>query len=125
MPDTNPSNTDASDIAATTNARDDRNAASVLNDQGSDTMVGGGGLGGVAAADDPLSGTAAAGTGTAPNAVIDVPLPAGTLDEHGQNPSATRAVQEEAAANPSPDENPLSRSDEPGHDGPATVGGRR
>jgi hypothetical protein len=97
-------------------ARDDRTAAAVVTDEQLDETPGGGGLGGTANAADPLSGTAAGRTGTAPNAPIDVPLPGQALDEDGQNPSATRAAQTEAAGEASPKPNPL---------GTTAVGGDR
>lgn len=73
----------AADTPLPTDARDDDNAAAVLEQEGSDRSPGGGGLFGE---DGPAGATAAPG-GTAPNAPIDVPLPAAARDG-GADPSA-------------------------------------
>lgn len=103
-----PTNEPNNDLPTTLpdDARDDRTAAAVLSDE-LDETPGGGGLGGMPNAADPLSGTAVPRTGTAPNAPIDVPLPPQALDDTGQNPSATRAVQTEVADEKFPASNPL------------------
>jgi hypothetical protein len=108
MPTNQPNAAATQDLPA--DARDDTTAASVLTDEQLDDAPGGGGLGGAAAAADPLAGAGAAPSGTTPNSPIDVPVPASTLDDTGQNPSAEAGVRTEAAANPAPEPHPLSAS---------------
>jgi hypothetical protein len=96
--------------ALPTDAREDRTAAAVVTDERLDQPPGGGGLGGLSAAQDPLSGIDSVAGGTSPNSPIDVPVPASSLDEDGQNPSAERSVQTEVSRDQSPDPQPLSGS---------------
>jgi hypothetical protein len=88
MPTEQPSN--ATDTAIGRDARDDANAAAVLNDDSRDQPPGWGGLGGAAAV-----GQGAAPGGTSPNSPIDVPLP-GAGANAGTPPSADAQARREA-----------------------------
>lgn len=101
MPTDQPSN--APDGAIDQDARDDANAAAVLNDDTLDLPPGGGGLGGAAA-----GGQGAAPGGTSPNSPIDVPLPAGSTDD-GTPPSADTQARREAVDAAPDEQHPSSR----------------
>lgn len=99
MPTEQPNNAADTDLPA--DARDPESAAAVLRDEQLDDAPGGGGLGGLAAASGAPGGSGPAPGGTSPNSPIDVPIPASTLDEGGQNPSATREARDQALSNTS------------------------
>ena len=81
-----------------TDAREDATAAAVLHDERMDDTPGGGGLGGLAAA-DPLGGSARAPSGTSPNAPIATGVNAG--DAGATAEAKVLAMETESAAHPS------------------------
>ena len=85
--------TSAPDTAPTPN--DQETAAKVIHDDALDTPPGGGGLGGVSAA-DALGGSARTPLGTSPNAPIDTSVSAGT-DEQAEAESRVEASQADPA----------------------------
>ena len=90
MPTEQPSN--AADAPLSADARDDRNAASVLSDEQLDDAPGGGGLGGAAA----VTGSARASGGAAPNAPLADAMGGVGEDEAGTE-ARTRAAGDTAA----------------------------
>ena len=83
--------------------RDETSVGTVLSDDATDQPPGGGGLRGPAA-----GGQGAAPAGTAPNAPIDVAVPAGASDD-GTAPSADAQARREAVDAAATDQHPSSR----------------
>lgn len=83
--------------------REEATAAAVLHDDALNQPPGGGGLGGASA-----GGQGPVPAGTAPNAPIDVAVPAGATDA-GTPPSADAQARREAVDAAAADQHPSSR----------------